>query len=65
MFQRNTKLLITHRQKKVTESEAGGNLIAVLPTVENKQLRASKYDDSSVLHLVGKTTFRAAGLIFP
>ena len=63
-FQGNTTLLTTHGQQKVTVTVAGANLIAVLPTVANKKLKASKNDDSSVLHHVGKT-FRAADSIFP
>jgi hypothetical protein len=36
-LQGNATLLITHSQQKVTVSEAGANVIAVLPTVANKK----------------------------
>lgn len=49
----------------MTVSEAGANVIALLPTVANKKLKASKDDHSSVLHHVGNTAIRATGLVFP
>ena len=58
-------MLIPHIQHKVTVSEAGANVIAMLPTVAYKKLKASKNEQSSVLRHVGNMTFRAAGLIFP